>query len=180
MSRKTPIGILRLIIILAILATVVMVQVFIGLFSPNWIFLSGSAMIVVLALVNYIDKKGDVSKAKMARGGKKGGKPSRVMKAGIEKESGFLYYLDKNGDISRAKMAKPKKGKKVKKKMIKKKKAVKKVAKKKAVKKVAKKKVVKKVVKKVAKKKVVKKVAKKKPAKKVAKKKVAKKAKKKK
>jgi hypothetical protein len=54
-------GILRLLLVLAILATVVMVQVFVGLFSPNWIFLSGSAMIVVLALVNYIDKKGDAN-----------------------------------------------------------------------------------------------------------------------
>ena len=60
-SRKTPIGILRLLIVLAILATVVMVQVFVGLFSPNWIFLFGSAMIVVLALVNFIDKKGDIN-----------------------------------------------------------------------------------------------------------------------
>ena len=61
MSWKTPIGILRLVIVLAILATVVMVQVFVGLFSPNWIFLSGSAMIVILALVNYIDKKDDAN-----------------------------------------------------------------------------------------------------------------------
>ena len=59
MSWKTPIGILRLIIVLAILATVVMVQALYGLFSPNWIFLSGSAMIVILALVNYVDKKDD-------------------------------------------------------------------------------------------------------------------------
>ncbi len=68
----------------------------------------------------YIDKQGDVSKASMARGGKKGGKPKKVMKAGIEKEAGFLYYLDKQGDVSRAKMAKPKKGKKGKTKMKKK------------------------------------------------------------
>jgi hypothetical protein len=61
MSWKTPIGILRLVIVLAILATVVMIQVFVGLFSPNWIFLSGSGMIVVLALVNYIDKKNDAN-----------------------------------------------------------------------------------------------------------------------
>ena len=64
MSWKTPIGILRLVIVLAILATVVMVQVFVGLFSPNWIFLSGSAMIVILALVNYIDKKDDANWAR--------------------------------------------------------------------------------------------------------------------
>ena len=52
----------------------------------------------------FIDKQGDVSRAKMARGGKKGGKPTKVAKAGIKKEKGFLYFLDKQGDISRAKM----------------------------------------------------------------------------
>ncbi len=52
----------------------------------------------------YVDKQGDVSRAKMARGGKKGGKPEKVSKLGIKKESGWLYYLDKKGDVSRAKM----------------------------------------------------------------------------
>ena len=52
----------------------------------------------------YIDKQGDISRAKMARGGKKGGKPTKVLKVGVKKESGYLYYLDKKGDISRAKM----------------------------------------------------------------------------
>ncbi|OGS01984.1 MAG: hypothetical protein A3G41_02020 [Elusimicrobia bacterium RIFCSPLOWO2_12_FULL_59_9] len=52
----------------------------------------------------YIDKKGDVSRAKMARGGKKGGKPQSIHKLGLKKESGYLYYLDKKGDVSRAKM----------------------------------------------------------------------------
>ena len=52
----------------------------------------------------YIDKGGDVSRAKMARGGKKGGKPEKVLKLGIKKESGFLYFLDKKGNVSRAKM----------------------------------------------------------------------------
>ena len=52
----------------------------------------------------YIDKQGDISRAKMARGGKKGGKSEKVQKVGVKKEKGFLYYLDKKGDISRAKM----------------------------------------------------------------------------
>ncbi|MCX5783688.1 MAG: hypothetical protein NTW04_04555 [Elusimicrobia bacterium] len=52
----------------------------------------------------YIDKDGDVSRAKMARGGKKGGKPQKVKECGIKKDKGYLYYLDKKGDISRAKM----------------------------------------------------------------------------
>jgi hypothetical protein len=52
----------------------------------------------------YIDKQGDVSRAKMARGGKKGGKPEKISKTGIKKQGGYLYFLDKKGDISRAKM----------------------------------------------------------------------------
>jgi hypothetical protein len=55
---------LRLLIVLAVLVTVVLVQALYGLFSPNWIFLSGSAMIVVLALVNYVDKKDDANWAR--------------------------------------------------------------------------------------------------------------------
>ncbi|MEK7743043.1 MAG: hypothetical protein AAB578_01530 [Elusimicrobiota bacterium] len=52
----------------------------------------------------YIDKQGDISRAKMARGGKSGGKPAKVFKAGLKKEPGYLYFLDKQGDISMAKM----------------------------------------------------------------------------
>lgn len=55
-------------------------------------------------LLYFIDKDGDVSSAKMARGGKKGGKPKKVLKVGIKKEKGYLYFLDKKGNISRAKM----------------------------------------------------------------------------
>ncbi len=61
----------------------------------------------------YVDKAGDVSRVKMARGRKKGGKPEKVAKVGVKKEDGYLYFIDKNGDISRAKMARRgKKGKK--------------------------------------------------------------------
>ena len=54
----------------------------------------------------YIDKDGDVSRVKMARGGKKGGRPSKVPngKVGIKKEKGYLYFLDKKGHIARARM----------------------------------------------------------------------------
>ncbi len=52
----------------------------------------------------FVDKQGDVSCAKMARGSKKGGTPKKVAKVGIKKEPGFLYFIDKNGDISCAKM----------------------------------------------------------------------------
>tara|TARA_Y100000310_G_C20698161_1_gene827214 strand:+ start:5687 stop:5917 length:231 start_codon:yes stop_codon:yes gene_type:complete len=55
----------------------------------------------------YIDKQGDISRAKMARGGKKKGKAKKekVAKVGVKKESGYLYFLDKAGDVSMAKMA---------------------------------------------------------------------------
>jgi len=52
----------------------------------------------------YVDKKGDVSCAKMARGKKKGGGPKKVEKCGIEREEGYLYFVDKQGDVSCAKM----------------------------------------------------------------------------
>ena len=53
----------------------------------------------------FVDKKGDVSRAKMARGKKKGGSPQVVAKVGIKKKSGYLYFIDKKGNISAAKMA---------------------------------------------------------------------------
>lgn len=54
----------------------------------------------------FVDKQGNVSRAKMARGKKgKGGKPQLVAKAGVKKQSGYLYFVDSKGDISRAKMA---------------------------------------------------------------------------
>jgi len=52
----------------------------------------------------YIDKQGDVSCAKMARGAKKGGSPKKVAKCGIKRKEGYLYFLDKQGDVSAAKM----------------------------------------------------------------------------
>ena len=52
----------------------------------------------------YLDKHGDISRAKMARGGKKGGKPERVAKMGIKRKVGYLYFIDKHGDVSAAKM----------------------------------------------------------------------------
>lgn len=52
----------------------------------------------------YIDKAGDVSCAKMARGSTKGGSPKKVAKCGIKRKEGYLYFLDKKGDVSCAKM----------------------------------------------------------------------------
>lgn len=53
----------------------------------------------------YVDKEGNVSMAKMARGKKKGGSPKVVEKTGIKREKGYLYFVDKKGDVSKAKMA---------------------------------------------------------------------------
>jgi hypothetical protein len=52
----------------------------------------------------FIDKQGDVSCAKMARGKKKGGNRKKVAKCGIKRKEGYLYFLDKKGDVSCAKM----------------------------------------------------------------------------
>ncbi|MFC1804217.1 hypothetical protein ACFLZ3_00060 [Candidatus Omnitrophota bacterium] len=52
----------------------------------------------------YIDKKGDISCAKMARGKKKGGSPKKVAKCGVKRKKGYLYFIDKKGDVCCAKM----------------------------------------------------------------------------
>lgn len=52
----------------------------------------------------YIDKRGNVAEAKMARGKKKGGGSKVICKSGIKKKPGYLYFVDKKGDISMAKM----------------------------------------------------------------------------
>ncbi len=53
----------------------------------------------------FVDRKGNVSRAKMARGRKKGKrKIELVAKVGVKKQTGYLYFIDKRGDISRAKM----------------------------------------------------------------------------
>ena len=54
----------------------------------------------------FVDKKGNVARAKMSRGGRKKGKAKIevVAKAGVKKKSGYLYFIDKSGDVSAAKM----------------------------------------------------------------------------
>jgi len=52
----------------------------------------------------YVDKKGNVAEAKMARGKKKGGGSKVVAKVGVKKKKGYLYFIDKKGDVSCAKM----------------------------------------------------------------------------
>ncbi|MEK6967560.1 MAG: hypothetical protein AABX51_02935 [Nanoarchaeota archaeon] len=55
----------------------------------------------------FVDKKGNVARAKMARGGRKKGKQKIevVAKTGVSKAKGYLYFVDSKGDVSRAKMA---------------------------------------------------------------------------
>ncbi|MFH2021145.1 MAG: hypothetical protein ABIJ34_07025 [archaeon] len=59
----------------------------------------------------FVDKQGDVSRAKMSRGGRTKGKAKaeKVARAGVRKEKGYLYFVDRNGDVSRAKMARGRK-----------------------------------------------------------------------
>lgn len=53
----------------------------------------------------YLDKKGDISRAKMGRGRKASkAKPQVVAKLGIKRQTGYLYFIDKNGDLAMAKM----------------------------------------------------------------------------
>lgn len=54
----------------------------------------------------FLDKKGNISRAKMGRG-RKGSKtkPQVVAKVGVKRKSGFLYFVDKQGDLSMAKMS---------------------------------------------------------------------------
>ncbi|MCD6590113.1 hypothetical protein J7K74_02935 [Candidatus Woesearchaeota archaeon] len=61
----------------------------------------------------FVDKKGDISRAEMARAGRKRVrvKKEKVAKVGIKKEEGWLYFVDKDGDISRVKMARGRKRK---------------------------------------------------------------------
>jgi hypothetical protein len=61
----------------------------------------------------FIDKKGHVSRAKMARGKRKGkAKIELVAKVGVKKAKGYLYFIDKHGDVSCAKMVRGGKKKK--------------------------------------------------------------------
>ena len=56
----------------------------------------------------YLDKNGDVSRSKMARGNQNGGNAEVVASAGVIREKGFLYYIDKDGDVSKSPMARRK------------------------------------------------------------------------
>jgi hypothetical protein len=53
----------------------------------------------------FIDKNGNIARAKMSRGKKKGRAQQEVVaRTAVRKEPGYLYFVDKQGDVSRAKM----------------------------------------------------------------------------
>ena len=54
----------------------------------------------------FLDKKGNVAMAKMARAGRKGGRQSQtvIARTGVKRKDGFLYFIDKQGDVSAVKM----------------------------------------------------------------------------
>ncbi len=54
----------------------------------------------------FVDRNGNVSRTKMARGGGRKGRQKQevVLKVGIKKQASYLYFIDKYGDIARAKM----------------------------------------------------------------------------
>ncbi len=62
----------------------------------------------------FVDKKGNVARAKMSRAGRKKGKAKIevVAKANVKKQKGYLYFIDGKGNVARAKMARGRKGKK--------------------------------------------------------------------
>ncbi|MBU0614953.1 MAG: hypothetical protein KJ601_02575 [Nanoarchaeota archaeon] len=54
----------------------------------------------------FLDKKGNVARAKMVQGRKKGKQKQEVLvKCGITREKGMLYFIDKDGDVAMTKMA---------------------------------------------------------------------------
>ena len=60
----------------------------------------------------FLDKNGNVARAKMSRAGRKKGKTKVevVTKCGVKKQGGYLYFINTHGDVARAKMARWRKG----------------------------------------------------------------------
>jgi len=53
----------------------------------------------------FLDKRGDVSRARMARGGGRAIKgQQKVARCGVKREDGWLYYIDKQGNVCKVKM----------------------------------------------------------------------------
>jgi len=56
-SLKTPLGVLRILILLAIFVSTAVLIIGINQGTPNWNLLATSALIVILAFVNFMDKR---------------------------------------------------------------------------------------------------------------------------
>jgi hypothetical protein len=53
----------------------------------------------------FLDKRGDVSRARMARGGGRAVRgQQKVARCGVKREDGWLYYIDKQGNVCKVKM----------------------------------------------------------------------------
>ena len=53
----------------------------------------------------FVDKNGNIARAKASVGGKKGGGKIQVVeKAGVKKQKGCMYFVDKNGNVAEVKM----------------------------------------------------------------------------
>lgn len=61
----------------------------------------------------FVDKQGNVARAKMSRAGRTKSKARQevVAKSAVKRENGYLYYVDKQGDVARVKMARGRKRK---------------------------------------------------------------------
>lgn len=54
----------------------------------------------------FLDKNGNVARAKMVRGRKKGKQKQEVLvRCGVKRKEGYLYFIDKQGDVAMTKMA---------------------------------------------------------------------------
>ena len=54
----------------------------------------------------FLDKNGNVARARMVKGRKKGKQKQEVLvKCGIKRQEGYLYFIDKQGDVAMTKMA---------------------------------------------------------------------------
>jgi len=54
----------------------------------------------------FLDKSGNVARAKMVKGGGKHGRQRQevIAKTGVKRQDGYLYFIDKQGDVSMVKM----------------------------------------------------------------------------
>ncbi len=54
----------------------------------------------------FLDKNGNVARAKMVKGGGKHGKQRQevIARTNVKRQNGYLYFIDRQGDVAMAKM----------------------------------------------------------------------------